>query len=222
MTALHRQLPPLYPLFGSGQGDVESLARACLEGGARLLQLREKPPAQASSSLQEAWQKKTLHVARSLAALCRRHQALLIINDRADWVIPSQAHGVHLGQDDLSPQRARRLLGEKAIIGYSTHNQEQFAAAQDLPVDYLALGPIFRSPTKPGANPPLGLERLQTLCAASRLPVVAIGGINLQRALRVWEAGAASIAVISDIAGHPDPSARVRSYLQAYRRLRRA
>lgn len=222
MTALHRQLPPLYPLLGSGQGDVEALARACLGGGARLLQLREKPPARTRPGSCEEWEKKTLRLASRLAALCRSQGAFLIINDRADWVLPSRAHGVHLGQDDLSPAKARRLLGEEAVIGYSTHNEQQFAAAQQLPVDYLALGPIFPSPTKPGANPPIGLERLRELCASSPLPVVAIGGITLPRAVQVWEAGAASIALISDITGHPDPGARTCSYLQAHQRLGRA
>ncbi|HSR51092.1 MAG TPA: thiamine phosphate synthase [Acidobacteriota bacterium] len=217
-------LPPLYPLLGSRPqapspiaNPVLGLAQACLEGGAKLLQFREKPPA--GDADLSRWQETAQDTARRLARLCHQHQALLIINDHVGWVRPCGAGGVHVGQDDLDPRHVRRMLGKGALIGYSTHDEEQFRRAQDLPIDYVALGPIFPSPTKPDAHPTVGLERLEELAAWSRLPVVAIGGITLEQAPAVWRSGAASVALISDITDHPHPASRVRAYLKAHERL---
>jgi thiamine-phosphate pyrophosphorylase len=122
----------------------------------------------------------------------------LIINDRVDLALAVGAHGVHLGQDDMPPDAARRLLGPNAIIGYSTHNIEQAIAAIKLPIDYLAIGPIFATTTKSDTAPVLGLEGSRAVREAiGRFPLVAIGGITHANAREVIQAGADSVAVIS-------------------------
>jgi thiamine-phosphate pyrophosphorylase len=141
--------------------------------------------------------------------------AQFLINDRIDLALAARAHGVHLGQDDLPVRVARDLLGEEAIIGLSTHNRQQFLDAQSQDVDYIAMGPIFSTATKETENSALGVEALGELIADSRYPVVAIGGISLEKAPQVWTAGADSVAVISDIANAKDPARRVSQYLSA-------
>ena len=108
---------------------------------------------------------------------------------------------------------ARELLGKEALIGLSTHNQDQFLEAQSQDIDYIAIGPVFSTSTKEGGNPPLGVETMSRLIAESRYPVVAIGGISLNNAAQVWAAGADSVAVISDIVNAPNPAKRVSQYL---------
>ncbi len=150
-----------------------------------------------------------------VGALCRASSAMLIINDRIDLALATGANGVHLGQDDVPPSIARRLLGDEAVIGLSTHNPAQFQQAQDEPVDYVAVGPVFCTTTKRNPDPIVGLKMFSRMAGGSRIPVVAIGGVNLSRARRLWSAGASSVAVVSDVLQHPDPSARVRQYLEA-------
>ena len=135
------------------------------------------------------------------------------MNDRVDLVLAGGADGVHLGQTDLPVKVARELLGKAALIGLSTHNQDQFLEAQSQDIDYIAIGPIFSTSTKERENPPLGVEAMGRLIADSRYPVVAIGGISLKNAAQVWAAGADSVAVISDIVNAPDPAKRVSQYL---------
>jgi thiamine-phosphate pyrophosphorylase len=181
------------------------LAHAFLDGGARLLQLRAK---HLSSAL-------FLPLADEIVQLGRAFAADVIINDRVDVARLSGAAGVHVGQDDLPPADARALLGEQAIVGFSTHSREQIASAVREPVTYVAVGPVFGTQTKDTGYGPVGLELVRHAVEQSgMLPVVAIGGITLETAASVLGAGAASIAVISDLLTGGNPSARVKAYLR--------
>ena len=186
---------------------VEDLARACLDGGARFLQIRAKPlPAGPLLQL-------TDQIVR-LAAPC---QALVIVNDRADIARLAGAHGVHVGQDDLSPDAVRRSFGASVAIGLSTHDVDQISHALKQPIDYLAIGPIYATRTKETGYEPVGLELVRAAreSAADRgVPVVAIGGITLDRAAEVIAAGATTVAVISDLFTGGDPEARTRAFVE--------
>jgi thiamine-phosphate pyrophosphorylase len=180
------QLPRIYPLTDvrlSGLSHAEQVELLSL-GGATLVQLREK-----HMPAREFYEQ---------AKLAARRGVQLIINDRVDIALAVGAHGVHLGQDDMPPDAARKLLGPDAIIGYSTHNVEQAIAATKLPIDYLAIGPIFATATKTDTDPVLGLEGLRTVREAiGDFPLVAIGGITEANARKVIDSGADSVAVIS-------------------------
>ena len=167
---------------------VIEAAEALLDGGARILQYRHK----------EFWSRQVLAEAGRVAGLCRKHGALFIVNDRADYAKMLGA-GVHLGQDDLPPQAARKLLGNEAVIGYSTHNAAQLASAAALPVDYIALGPVFSTGSKRNPDPVVGVDLLKELRATVPHPLVAIGGISRGNASEVWDAGADLVAVINDL-----------------------
>jgi len=141
--------------------------------------------------------------------------ARLIVNDRVDVARLAGAAGVHLGQDDLPASAARGLLPDKAVIGLSTHSAAQVRQARQQPIDYLAIGPVFSTQTKRPPDPEVGLAGVREaagLAAVYQLPVVAIGGITLETAPAVIEAGATSVAVISDLLVG-DPAARARDYL---------
>jgi thiamine-phosphate pyrophosphorylase len=157
-------------------------------GGATLIQLREKemPP------------REFYEQAKAAVEVAARLGVKLIVNDRVDVALAVGAHGVHLGQDDMPPEAARRLLGPEAVIGYSTHNLDQAIAATKLPIDYLAIGPIFSTTSKSDTAPVLGLEGLRAVRRAiDAFPLVAIGGISHANARAVIQAGADSVAVIS-------------------------
>lgn len=174
-------------------------------GGATIIQLREKhqSPRQFYREAEEA------------LLLARTQGARLIINDRVDIALALSADGVHLGQDDLAPAAARELLGDRAIIGFSTHNVEQAIEAARLPIDYLAIGPIFETSSKENPDPVVGLEGLRRVRqAVGRLPLVAIGGIGRENIHQVLAAGADSIAVISLLLARPEQiEARTREIL---------
>jgi thiamine-phosphate pyrophosphorylase len=142
------------------------------------------------------WSREFFREAEAVAEICARTEAQLIVNDRADFALLLNA-GLHVGQDDLPPAGARRLIGPKRTLGFSTHNTEQLAAAEREPVDYLAIGPIFSTSSKERPDPSVGLHGLRSL--ASPRPLVAIGGITRTNALAVLEAGADSVAVIGDL-----------------------
>ena len=185
------------------------LARAYLDGGARLLQLRA-PGVDPATQL--GWCQEIVRLAASVGAR-------LIVNDRCDLALMAGAGGVHLGQDDLPIEAARRLLGPTAIIGVSTHGDRD-AQHVDLavrqPVSYLAIGPVYDTRTKDTGYAAVGLEAVRrTRMVAGKRPVVAIGGITLATAPEVVAAGAASVAVISDLLVGGDPARRVREYLDA-------
>lgn len=180
-------------------------AAACLDGGATLLQIRAKSlPARDL-------------LATSEAIVRRAAGATVIVNDRADVARLAGASGVHVGQDDLSPYDARGLVGPDAIVGFSTHTHDQIAAAVRAPISYLAIGPVFSTQTKDTGYEAVGVTRVRDAVAAARphmVAVVAIGGITLDTAADVLAAGAASVAVISDLLSTADPSERVRMYLE--------
>jgi thiamine-phosphate pyrophosphorylase len=139
--------------------------------------------------------------------------ASVIVNDRADVALLAGAAGAHVGQEDLPPAAARRLLGPSSVIGYSTHTPAQIEAAVQEPVTYIAIGPVFGTATKATGYEPLGLARVsEAVRIASDRPVVAIGGITLETAPHVIAAGASSVAVIGDLLTHGDPAARVAAF----------
>jgi len=195
-------LPKLYPITDmrlSGLAHAAQIARLC-DGGARFVQLREKHLAP----------REFYREAQAALAVARERGARLIINDRADIALALQADGVHLGQDDLDPAAARRLLGENFIIGYSTHSIAQAIEAARLPVDYIAIGPIFATQTKENPDPIVGLEGLRRVRDSidSSIPLVAIGGITEMTARAALDAGADSVALISALLAAPDLIAR--------------
>ena len=199
--------PKLYGITDarlSGLSHAEQLARLAA-GGATLIQLREKHlPSGAFYQEAEA----ALLVARELGVK-------VIINDRVDIALALHACGVHLGQDDIPPEAARKLLDPTAIIGLSVHNAKQAKEAMGLPIDYLAAGPIFRTSSKDNPDPVLGLDGLRDIRrAVGTIPLVAIGGINLENACAVFEAGANAIAIISALLSKPaDIEDTTRSFL---------
>lgn len=164
--------------------------RAALAGGATAIQLRAKKDEPGRLQVE---------LARELAALCREHGALFIVNDRLDVALAVGADGVHLGQDDLPVAEARRLAGPGFIIGCSVENVEQAQAAATAGADYLGVGPVYPTATKADAGPATGLYHLGTVKAATHLPVVGIGGINQENAADVMAAGADGVAVISAV-----------------------
>jgi len=182
------------------------LARAFLDGGATVIQLRAKRcPSSAFLELCDA-----------AVALAKPYKADIIVNDRLDLALMSGASGVHLGQDDLSPAAARQLLGPRAIVGYSTHTIDQIDKAMLEPASYIAIGPVFGTTTKETGYDAVGLALVSAASArAQGRPVVAIGGITLQRVPSVIAAGASAVAVIGDLLVTNDPQGRVRAYLQA-------
>jgi thiamine-phosphate pyrophosphorylase len=180
-----------------------ALADAFLDGGVRFLQLRAKSLSGADF----------LDAAREIVALAHRRGASLIVNDRADIARLAGADGVHLGQDDLPPAAARAIVGPSAMIGRSTHTVAQLEAAAREPVDYVAIGPVFGTATKATGYDAVGLDMVRRAAAFGR-PLVAIGGITIDNAASVIAAGAASVAVISDLFATGDPAQRAREFLE--------
>jgi len=182
------------------------VARAHLRGGVRLLQLRAK-------TLESG---PFLDLALAIGDDARAAGAHFIVNDRADVAVLCGATGVHVGQDDLSPADVRLVAGPDVLVGLSTHTEAQVEQALLEPVGYIAIGPVFGTSTKATPYTSLGLGAVRHAAdrgASVGMPVVAIGGITLETAASVLAAGAASVAVISDLVTD-DPEARVRAYLQ--------
>jgi len=199
-------IPRLYPITDarlaglSHREQVERLAA----GGATFIQLREKlaAPREFYESALEA-----MKVARRLGVQ-------IIINDRVDIAMAVAADGVHLGQDDLPPERVRALVGQSRIIGFSTHNLKQALEADSTPVDYIAIGPVFQTSTKEKTDPVVGLEALSEIKHRVSKPLIAIGGITLDHAQEVIAAGADSLAIISDLYLTGDIAGRARQYFE--------
>lgn len=193
----------LDPAFTGGRSPLE-IAEAALRGGATVLQLRWK-----AGPLREM-----LRLGEALQDLCRRYRVPFLIDDRVDVALALGADGVHVGPEDLPPEVARRLLGPRAILGVSARTPEQAQAAEAAGADYLGTGAVF--PTSSKANPVwIGLEGLARVVRATRLPVVAIGGIGPENAADCIRAGAVGVAVISAITQAPDPEAAARALRQA-------
>jgi len=185
-------LPTVYPITDrriSGLSHAEQVRRLIL-GGATFIQLRDK----------DASPRDFYRQAVDALEIARKHNVKIIINDRVDLALALRADGVHLGQTDLPPEAARRLLGQAAIIGFSTHYAAQTLMATNLPVNYIAFGPIFKTSTKEKPDPVAGLAALQQARKATgAVPLVAIGGINGTNAKAVLGAGADSLAMISEL-----------------------
>jgi thiamine-phosphate pyrophosphorylase len=207
--------PFLYPIVDTevcrARGlDPVRVAEAYLSGGARMLQLRHKGGSSASF----------LELADSLVSLARAVDALVVINDRADIARLSGAGGVHVGQDDLSPRDVRKVVGAEAVVGLSTHDERQIDAALAGEATYIAVGPIFGTATKETGYSARGVELLGRAVGRGK-PVVAIGGITLDRVPDLVAAGAAGIAVISDLLTGTSPEARTREFMARLTDLRR-
>jgi thiamine-phosphate pyrophosphorylase len=204
-------LPRLYAIVDvdlcarDGRAPLD-VARAFLSAGTKLIQLRCKSWGSAAF----------LELATAVVDDANRAGAAVIVNDRADIAALSHAHGLHVGQEDVSPLDARTVIGDEPLLGLSTHTREQWEAAIEEPVCYIAIGPVFGTGTKDTGYSAVGLE---TVAHASRaashagLPAVAIGGVTLDNAVSVIDAGAASVAVIGDLL-KGDPEARARAFLR--------
>jgi thiamine-phosphate pyrophosphorylase len=223
-------LPPLYPIIDFAAlasqadplGSMLRFAQALLQGGATFIQYRDKSGDSA----------RMLSCVRELRRITEG-RATLIVNDRADICLAAGADGVHLGQDDLSPAAVRKIfedaegkrlphpsapklrnppvlsskrVGEQSprlLIGFSTHNLDQVKEADAMPIDYLAVGPVFATASKANPDPVIGLQGVRQARAATAKPLVAIGGITRKNCVQVREAGADSVAVISDLLESP-------------------
>lgn len=203
-------LPRFYPILdvdvATSRGlDPLAVLDAWLDAGVRLVQLRAKQMPGGPF----------LDLADACSRLATSAGAIFIVNDRVDVARLSGASGVHLGQDDLTPDAARALLPAPALIGWSTHNDEQVRAAAEMPVDYLAIGPVFGTRSKARPDPEVGLAGVRRAAAlAAGRPLVAIGGITAASAGSVLAAGASSVAVIGDVL-HTDAGARARAFLHS-------
>ena len=252
----NRSRPPLYPILDADVAAAAGwtlldLATACLAGGATWFQVRAKRAA-------SGW---LLDTTAAIVERAHAGGAVVIVNDRADVARLAGADGVHVGQDDLTPAAVRAIVGDTALVGFSTHTPEQIAAAVREPISYLAIGPVFGTSTKSTGYDAVGLDGVRQarrmldthqadptfltgagapppartdadtsprICLSSARrgrrrshqthpplpPLVAIGGITLERASSVMDAGAASVAVISDLLATGDPEARVRAYVE--------
>jgi thiamine-phosphate pyrophosphorylase len=210
---LPRQLPPVYPILDTASLDRLGFAplqaaAAMLEGGAGILQFRHKG----------FWSREIFALATEIARLCSSSSAIFVVNDRADYAMLLHA-GLHLGQEDLLPADARRVIGEHAMIGFSTHNPDQMRAAQPEPVDYVAFGPVFGTTSKDRPDPTVGVESLQAVRALTARPLVAIGGITLENASLCRKAGADSVAVISGILPDPCSFRAIRDRMEEWLRI---
>ena len=183
------------------------LAHAYLDGGARLLQIRAKRLPSGPF----------LDACDALVRMAAPYGAAVIVNDRADLAVMAKAAGVHVGQQDLAPAEARRLVGPSRMVGFSTHTMPQIEAAILEPITYLAVGPVFGTQTKDTGYSSVGLDMVSRAARlAGSIPVVAIGGITLDTAESVLRAGATAVAVIGDLVAQGNPQRRVAAYLQRF------
>jgi thiamine-phosphate pyrophosphorylase len=202
-------LPRFYPILDTEacarRGlDIIQTAEFILSGGARILQFRHKG----------FYSREIVARMEEIAKLCADLKIPFVVNDRADLAAIFGAV-LHLGQEDLTPTQARRVTGETCLIGFSTHNEAQLRGALPEPVDYLALGPMFGTASKQNPDPIVGLSELRRLRPLTKLPLVAIGGITMDNAAAVFDAGADSIAVIGGLFEHAD----IRKHTEAWVRL---
>jgi thiamine-phosphate pyrophosphorylase len=210
------RLPRVYPILdtttlASHSISLETAARAFLDGGASILQLRHKGH----------WTRSVFDEARRIATACREVGATLIVNDRADVAMLLDA-GLHVGQDDLAPRDARKLMGPDAIIGFSSHSAPQLCAAGGEPVDYVALGPVYGTHSKSNPDPVVGVEEVRNCRALLEKPLVAIGGITLENAADAIRAGADSVAVIAGLIPERPTAQSLRERMEQWQLLLRA
>ena len=207
------KLPRVYPILDTESLErhglaLETAALAFLEGGAGILQIRHKGH----------WSRGVFEAAKQIARLCREHGAPLIVNDRADFALLLGA-GLHVGQDDLAPRDARKLMGPGAVIGFSSHNVQQLAAAGGEPVDYVALGPVFATASKRSPDAVVGVEEVRRCRALLAKPLVAIGGITPENALQVLNAGADSVALIAGLIPEAPTAQSLRERMEQWQQL---
>lgn len=207
------RFPRVYPIL-----DTETLAQhgialdtaaaALLEGGAGILQVRQKGH----------WTRQVFESARQVAFLCREAGAVLVVNDRADFAMLLEG-GLHIGQEDLAPRDARKLIGPDALLGFSSHNLEQLSAAGGEPVDYVALGPVYPTSSKHNPDPVVGVDEVRRLRPLIDKPLVAIGGITRANAAGAFNAGADSVAVISDLVPQCPTARSLRERMEEWQRI---
>ena len=207
------RFPRVYPIL-----DTETLAQhgialdtaaaALLEGGAGILQVRQKGH----------WTREVFESARQVACLCREAGAVLVVNDRADFAMLLEG-GLHIGQEDLAPRDARKLIGPDALLGFSSHNLEQLSAAGGEPVDYVALGPVYPTSSKHNPDPVVGVDEVRRLRPLIEKPLVAVGGITRANAAGVLNAGADSVAVISDLVPQCPTARSLRERMEEWQRI---
>jgi thiamine-phosphate pyrophosphorylase len=199
LSLIHkRQFLRLYPIVVPSQIGSGTLSEVCeftielCAGGATLIQVREK----------DARAKEILRLARELRRILPS-SVRLIVNDRADLAVAAAADGVHIGQDDLPPESARKIIGPGRLLGLSTHNPEQIKVADQSSADYIAIGPVFATISKENPDPVIGIEGVRLARSLTSKPLVAIGGITLENCQDVITAGADAIAVIGDLLTNP-------------------
>src|SRR6266853_298099 len=199
-------IPPLYAILDPSLLTTSELilAETLAESGVELIQYRNK-----NASSRELFES-SLRLSRALA----QRGVRFIVNDRPDIALLAGAGGVHVGQEDLGVEDARAICGPQRWVGVSTHTLEQVAAADRTSADYVAFGPIFPTTTKQNPDAVVGTELLRLARQMTRTPLVAIGGITLERAAEVYDAGADSLAVVHDLICAANPGARVRQYLE--------
>jgi thiamine-phosphate pyrophosphorylase len=199
-------LPRLYVILDAALLTVPETecAEKLAAAGVRLIQYRNK-----RASARELFES-----SQRLAALLIPQGVTFVVNDRADIALAAGASGVHVGQEDLGVEAARSVIGAGKLLGVSTHNHQQFKDAAATSADYIAVGPVFSTSTKANPDPVVGIELIREVRSLTDKPIVAIGGITLERAAEVIRAGADSVAVISDILLVPDPGVRARQYIE--------
>lgn len=198
--------PRLYAIMDASllRTSALSFAKLLVDSGVELIQYRNK---QISPQL-------LLSHSKELIDCCRSKAARYVVNDRADIAAVLSADGLHIGQSDIDVERARALCGGACWIGVSTHDLDQVREADDSSADYVAVGPIFPTATKDQPEPAVGVEFVRRARQLTRKPLVAIGGLTVERAAEVYRAGADSVAVARDLICAPDPAARARQYLE--------
>ena len=199
-------LPRLYVILDAAllNAPLQDCAQGMADVGVRVLQYRNK-----TASAREL-----LRASRELAPMLGTRGVMFFVNDRADVAFLAGACGVHVGQQDLGVEQARALVGTERWVGVSTHNFEQFQRAAETSADYIAVGPVFSTTGKDHPDPVVGTELIRRVRPLTKKPIVAIGGIILERAAEVIEAGADSVAVIRDILRAGDPGERARQYIE--------
>ncbi len=199
-------LPRLYVILDAALLAIpeKECAQKLAAAGVRLFQYRNK-----RASTRELYE-----CSKRLSSLLIPQGATFVVNDRADVASATEASGVHVGQEDLRADAARSVIGTGKLLGVSTHNLDQFKDAAAISADYIAVGPVFSTSTKASPDPVVGIELIRRVRPLTDKPIVAIGGITLERAAEVIQAGADSVAAISDILLAPDPGQRARQYIE--------
>jgi thiamine-phosphate pyrophosphorylase len=199
-------LPKLYVILDAAllNNSPRDCAQELAAAGVRLMQYRDK----------SASPRNLLHTSRELVSSLTTRGVSLVVNDRPDIAALAGAAGVHVGQEDLEPEQARAVVGKEIWVGVSTHNLEQFRRAAATSADYIAVGPIFATTSKHNPDPVVGLEFIRQVRTLTDKPIVAIGGITLERAASVIAAGADSVAVIRDVVCAAKPGDRARHFLE--------